>query len=122
MPCKSFFSSKFSDMFEDNSAALITIRSGYSTALRYLPKRQRLSLGALHEIFSRSDCFVHKIHTSQQRADALTKGLSKGDMVLARTQLLVAQSDAPVESIINMMSRPDDEANGVTCVDPEAEQ
>jgi len=96
-------SSISSSAFEDNAAALITMGQGYSTALRHLPKHQRVSLGFCGETFSASHRQLLKVESKEQRADGLTKGLSRADMVLCRLQLCVDYVVAKMADVMQMM-------------------
>ena len=60
----------------DNSAAVLDVERGYSRALAYLVKHQRLSLGALHEdlILDAHNTIV-RCNTLRMLADVLTKPL-----------------------------------------------
>jgi hypothetical protein len=61
---------------EDNAACLAIVASGFSTALRFLPKHQRLSVGVSSEIYRASHRQITHATSKEQRADFLTKGLS----------------------------------------------
>ena len=60
-------------VFEDNSATIAAIRKGYSPALRYLRRTQRIDIGFLHEIFEEHDVNIEKASTSKHRGDMFTK-------------------------------------------------
>ena len=63
----------------DNDTAVLDIERGYSRALAYMVKHQRLSLGALHEdlILDSSNTIV-RCNTLRMLADVLTKPLDHG--------------------------------------------
>ena len=61
----------------DASVAEACIRSGWSKALRYIRKHQRVSICALHDMFLRDDCEYAHTGSSDNSADILTKSLDK---------------------------------------------
>jgi hypothetical protein len=61
---------------EDNAACLAIVASGFSAALRFLPKHQRLSVGVSSEICRASHRQITHATSKEQRADFLTKGLT----------------------------------------------
>ena len=60
----------------DNDTAVLDIERGYSRALAYMVKHQRLSLGAMHEdlVLDANNALV-RCHTKRMLADLLTKPL-----------------------------------------------
>ena len=61
----------------DNSAAVLDVERGYSRALAYLVKPQRLSLGTLHEEFVEDPAnAVRKADSRRMLADLLTKRMA----------------------------------------------
>jgi hypothetical protein len=61
---------------EDNTQCIQAAETGYSAALRHLPRTERISLGVVHEIFS--DSSRHKLtyqETSLHKGDMFTKRL-----------------------------------------------
>ena len=68
---------------EDNSAAILAIKKGYSPSLRHLPRTQRVSVGFLHECFyeqENHDCSHGALElvyheTSDHKADIFTKDM-----------------------------------------------
>ena len=60
----------------DNDTACLDIERGYSRALAYLVKHQRLSLGAMHEdLIADADNALVRCNTKRMLADVLTKPL-----------------------------------------------
>jgi len=82
---------------EDNSAALAVIRSGFSTALRFLPKHQRVCVGLLSETWSAPHRSLTHATSAEQRADGLTKLLSPLQMVKVYNLLGVTEAGAPLD-------------------------
>jgi hypothetical protein len=91
---------------EDNSAAAAAIRRGFSRKMSYLPKTQKVSISALHEIFvdpkdhtsvdSTGGLYVLVDQPSEtQCGDLLTKGL--GHEAHWRLVEMVGLAAAPVE-------------------------
>jgi hypothetical protein len=64
------------NVYEDNVSTIMVAQRGYSSALRGLQKHFRICLSSLGEVLARSDYNIFHISTENQRADALTKGLS----------------------------------------------
>ena len=66
---------------EDNSAAILAVRKGYSLSLRHLPRTQRICLGSLHEVLCNPvdhDCSpgtIELVHheTNTHKGDMFTK-------------------------------------------------
>ena len=60
----------------DNDTAVLDVERGYSRALAYLVKHQRLSIGAMHEdlVLDPSNALV-RCSTKRMLADVLTKPL-----------------------------------------------
>lgn len=77
---------------EDNSAALSIVASGFSTALRYLQKTQRLSVGFCHEVYKDPLRVLRHCITSRQRADGLTKMMAANKLILVLAQFGLANS------------------------------
>ena len=61
---------------EDNMAALLVAKRGYSPALRAAQKHFRVAISALGEVFAGPDHTIIHCPTLEQRADPMTKGLS----------------------------------------------
>ena len=66
------------DLFikEDNSATISAIQRGYSPALRYLKRTQRIDIGFLHETTSSPHVFLEKADTAEHKGDFFTKPLN----------------------------------------------
>jgi hypothetical protein len=75
---------------EDNTACISCVRSGFSSALRYMAKSQRLSIGFAHEVFSVALRRLTHVKTTEQCADAFTKSLSGEKLHHAWNQLGLA--------------------------------
>ena len=69
------------EVMEDNSAAIIAIKKGYSPALRHLSRTHRISLGLLHEVTTQQSMqdqgsvTIIKAPTSTHKGDMFTKDL-----------------------------------------------
>ena len=74
---------------EDNAAAFLAIRRGYSRKLAHMAKHHKVSLSALHEVFYGDPNVVGEIKeheyntllqepTETQRSDILTKPVAPG--------------------------------------------
>ena len=62
--------------YQDNSAVIQIVESGYSAKLRHLKKVFKLNIGSIHEFFSENEyVLLLYIKTSLQRADPFTKPL-----------------------------------------------
>ena len=59
----------------DSDAAWKAASRGRPTALRYLRKYQRVSLGVVHEMFPLPGLSLRREDTKKNTRDALTKGL-----------------------------------------------
>ena len=71
-------------MHEDNSATIIGCEKGYSPAMRYLPRTQKIALGFIHEIIT-DECTedptcgtirIVKAATDIHKGDCFTKELT----------------------------------------------
>ena len=68
---------------EDNDAAIIAARKGYSPSLRHLPRTQKISIGSLHELFfqpetqdtSNGSLKLIYHETGTHKADVFTKSM-----------------------------------------------
>ena len=60
---------------EGNTATICAIRRGYSPALRYLKRTQRIDLGFLHEAFEQERTHLQKADTGDHKGDFFTKPL-----------------------------------------------
>ena len=61
---------------EDNTQCIQAATTGYSAALRHLPRTERISVGVVHEIFERSPAYELKYQaTAEHRGDMFTKRL-----------------------------------------------
>ena len=72
---------------EDNQATITIVKAGYSSQLRYLNKTQRVSLSVVSEICRTPGIHISYVITNEQKADILTKALSKDKLVAARLLL-----------------------------------
>ena len=61
---------------EDNTQCIQAASSGYSAALRHLPRTERISVGVVHEIFEGSPAYALKYQaTAEHKGDMFTKRL-----------------------------------------------
>ena len=63
-------------VMEDNTACISAITKGYSLALRYLKRTQRIDLGFLHEVLNSENYHLEKVDTKVHKGDFFTKPLS----------------------------------------------
>ena len=66
------------DAREDNTQCIAAVRSGYSAALRHLPRTERIALSTCHEIFV-EDAERHSLNyevSENHKGDVFTKRLS----------------------------------------------
>ena len=63
-------------VMEDNSACISAITRGYSLALRYLKRTQRIDLGLFHEVLDDDSYHLEKVNTKFHKGDFVTKPLS----------------------------------------------
>ena len=61
----------------DASVAEACIRSGWSKALRYIRKHQRISICALHDMFMEDDVEYGHVDSTENSSDLLTKSLDR---------------------------------------------
>ena len=61
---------------EDNSATISAITRGYSQALGYLKRTQRIDLGFSHEVTEQEHVHPEKADTSVHKGDFFTKALN----------------------------------------------
>ena len=62
---------------EDNEAAIKIVRKGYSPALRYLHRTQRVKIGFLSEVYTNPElATIEHCPSKDMRADPLTKSIS----------------------------------------------
>ena len=63
---------------EDNSAAKQALEKGYSPAMRQLPRTQRVSIGAIHDVLSDEELQTRIVlqPTATQKGDGFTKELN----------------------------------------------
>ena len=83
MPLQSLWSAIFgrtvrAKYFEDNTATVSIIKTGYSVALRHLAKHHRISLSFANEATGEdNDSSIEYIPTGLQKGDILTKPLAR---------------------------------------------
>ena len=78
--------------FQDNSAVIQIVESGYSPKLRHLKKVFKLNIGSIHEFFKDNEAAtLLYIKTSLQRADPFTKllAVAKWNDALKQIQIIV---------------------------------
>ena len=85
---------------EDNAACIIAVQKGYSPAMRYLTRTQRIALGFLHETTQQTQDIdkygninIIKTDTKEHKGDFFTKALTTADFQLARTRIGMFQSN-----------------------------
>ncbi len=83
-------------VYEDNTATIQVVRDGTSSALLFVRKHHRISIGVLSDVFSHARRSPHHIETDHQRADVFTKVMDAAKLKTARGQLgLVDKGEAP---------------------------
>ena len=79
---------------EDNTQCLQAAGTGYSAALRHLPRTERISVGVVHETFSDKD--LHELvyqETSSHKGDMFTKRLDPSAFERALTLINLVRPD-----------------------------
>ena len=61
---------------EDNYATIGAITRGYSQALEYLKRTQRIDLGFLHKVTEQGHVHIEKADASVHKGDFFTKALN----------------------------------------------
>jgi hypothetical protein len=74
-------------VYEDNTATIQIIRNGSSSALLFIKKHHRISIGVLADVFEQEHRSLHHVDTDSQRADVFTKILDVNKIKAARAQL-----------------------------------
>jgi hypothetical protein len=74
---------------EDNQAAIICLRRGFSPKLGYLSRTHKVNLGAISEVLDKDGISLEYCSTTQMRADPLTKAFSGPSWPAALELLLV---------------------------------
>ena len=69
------------ECFQDNSAVIQIVATGYSPKLRHLTKTEKIELGSAYEVFEDPSCKLLYIATDKQRADVFTKPLPALDLL-----------------------------------------
>ena len=95
LPMQDLFSAAFGRTvhlrgLEDNTTAICAARVVYSPALRHLPRTERISLGALYEVFvERDDCTLQYQAFGEHKGDMFTKRLDPAsfEVAVARAKL-----------------------------------
>jgi len=81
LPCQSTLQEWFKDVhlivFGDAVVSERCVLSGWSKAMKYLRKHQRVSLSQLKEMFDRSDITYQHIESSRNPSDMMTKALDR---------------------------------------------
>lgn len=79
------------EIYEDNSACIIAVNKGYSPAMRYLPRHQKISLAVLHELVAEKGkdnaITLLKVDTSLHKGDMFTKSLAAPSFCKALTRI-----------------------------------
>ena len=73
----------------DNTQAISAAKKGYSKRLRYLQRRHRVSIGAIHDLLEDAEqrVVIEYVESSQQKGDMFTKPLLPGPFQLARDHI-----------------------------------
>ena len=73
----------------DNTQAILAIKNGYSKKLRYLPRTQRVSIGALNEIWRDPAVAleVEYVQSAEHKGDFFTKELGAAMFKEARERV-----------------------------------
>jgi hypothetical protein len=82
---------------EDNSAAIVITQKGFSAALRYVCRTQRVSLAWLAEVLKRESIGVDKIDSKDQKADGFTKEFNGVDWQGICMLLGIVMNSPPVD-------------------------
>ena len=61
---------------EDNTQCISAVRTGYSAALRHLPRTERIAVGVVSETFASDDCHIVYQESALHKGDVFTKRLS----------------------------------------------
>ena len=61
---------------EDNTQCISAVKSGYSAALRHLPRTERISVGVISETFATDDCRIVYQESALHKGDVFTKRLA----------------------------------------------
>ena len=72
---------------EDNAAAIVVAKRGYSAALRALAKHFRVAVSSLGELSHEEENELRYCGSKGQKADPMTKGLAGPAMILAQEHL-----------------------------------
>ena len=61
---------------ENNTQCISAVKSGYSAALRHLPRTERISVGVISETFATDDCRIVYQESALHKGDVFTKRLA----------------------------------------------
>ena len=61
---------------EDNTQCISAVRTGYSAALRHLPRTERIAVGVVSETFAFDDCHIVYQEFAFHKGTVFTKRLS----------------------------------------------
>ena len=61
---------------EDNTQCISAVKSGYSAALRHLPRTERIPVGVISETFATDDCRIVYQESALHKGDVFTKRLA----------------------------------------------
>ena len=80
------------EILEDNSSCIVAVAKGYSPAMRYLPRADRISLDFLCDATTetgnpKGDCQVKKVDTKVHKGDFFTKALNVNDFLVGRERI-----------------------------------
>ena len=63
------------ECLEDNTQCITAVETGYSSALRHLPRTERISLSFAHDVFQEPGCLIRHQESSLHKGDVFTKRL-----------------------------------------------
>jgi hypothetical protein len=79
---------------EDNTQCIQAATTGYSAALRHLPRTERISVGVVHEIFESSPAYELKYQaTAEHKGDMFTKRLEPNTFERALKMINLVRPD-----------------------------
>ena len=89
------------ELLEDNAACVIACRKGYSPAMKYLNRTQRIAIGFVHDAIFEPDLktgtggsiALVKADTKEHKGDMFTKALDPKDFVVAVSRIGLCQAE-----------------------------
>ena len=83
-------------VYEDNQAAILVVKKGYSSKLRHITRTHKVNLSCLSEVFKDDNAVIEYIVTDEQAADIFTKALPPHKWSAALL-LLGIRTDLPLD-------------------------